>query len=203
MISAHQIFLQEKNSGELVEGLLHERINSDYARIADDKWLTHLAGLEGIADGRGIPFARPDHAHWRWHIKVGESAHLLSCPTLAVECQGEAQGLMLLKTDGHFGQLPKQERKPLVYISYLATAPWNCREITEQPKFVGVGTVLLRAAIAVSLDAEFKGRIGLHSLPKAEYFYERHGFECLGVDPKKEGLKYYELSPEAAAEFMR
>jgi len=111
--------------------------------------------------------------------------------------------MMLLKTDGHFALLPDQERKPLVYISYLATAPWNSREITDQPKFLGVGTVLLRAAIATSIDAEFKGRIGLHSLPKAECFYERHGFECLGADPKKENLKYYELSPEAAAEFMR
>ncbi len=110
---------------------------------------------------------------------------------------------MLLKTDGHFARLPKQERKPLVYVSYLATAPWNYREITEQPKFSGVGTVLLRAAVAISIDTEFKGRIGLHSLPKAEYFYERHGFECLGADPQKEDLKYYELSPEVAAVFMR
>jgi len=201
--STHQIFLLRQPSGEPVDGLLHERIDSDYACVVDDKWLTHLAAMEGLADGRGVPFVRPDHFHWRWHTKVRESAHLLSCPTLAVECDGEPQGMMLLKTDGHFALLPDQERKPLVYISYLATAPWNSREITDQPKFLGVGTVLLRAAIATSIDAEFKGRIGLHSLPKAECFYERHGFECLGADPKKENLKYYELSPEAAAEFMR
>lgn len=203
MNSTHQIFLLGQPSGEPVGALLRERINSDYARAVDDQWLTYLAALEGQAEGRGVPFMRPDHIHWRWHTKVQESAHLLSCPTLAVEFGGEPQGLMLLKTDGHFALLPTQERKPLVYIPYLATAPWNCRDITDRPKFLGVGTVLLRAAVSTSIDAEFKGRIGLHSLPKAEEFYERHGFQCLGKDPEKENLKYYELSPEAAAEFMR
>jgi hypothetical protein len=187
----------------MAEGLLYERIDGNYARIADDKWLTFLAGMEGRADGCGVPFARPDHSHWRWHVKVDESAHLLSCPTLAVECDGEPQGLMLLKTDGHFAQLPNQERKPLVYVPYLATAPWNQRELNNSPKFSGVGTVLMRAAVMASLEAEFKGRVGLHSLPKAEGFYECHGFQCLGVDLQKDNLKYYELSPEAAAEFMR
>lgn len=203
MSSTTQIFLLAQPGGEPVEGLLHERINGEYAKVADYLWLSHLGALQGRAEARGVPFERPDNFNWRWHVKVSESAHLLSCPTFAVEHCGEAQGLMLLKTDGHFGLLAGQERKPLVYIQYLATAPWNSREVTDNPRFLGVGTVLLRAAIATSIDAEFKGRIGLHSLPKAEQFYERHGFKCLGADPHKENLQYYELSQEAAAEFMR
>jgi len=85
---------------------------------------------------------------------------------------------------------------------YLATAPWNLRALIGHPRYAGVGFVFLHAAIQMSIDNGFKGRIGLHSLPQAEAFYEKHGFLCLGADPEKEGLKYYELTPQAAHEFI-
>lgn len=201
MSSSHAVPLRMAD-GSFVEALLHERIGAGYALQVDDEWKAHLATEEAraVAEGRAIPHL--EHGHWEWGEKVKESAHLLSCPTLAIECAGQTQGLMLLKTDGHFGMLPNEMGKPLVYIVYLATSPWNLRALVEQPRFTGVGLVLLHAAIQMSLDNEFKGRIGLHSLPQAEGFYERHGFQCLGVDPEKEDLKYYELSPQAANEFI-
>lgn len=41
------------------------------------------------------------------------------------------------------------------------------------PRLRGVGTALVTAAVALSEDEGFKGRIGLHSLPQAEDFYRR------------------------------
>lgn len=202
MSSTHSILVQDLTLGDYVDALLHERIDEAYAKRADDQWLAYIAAAEGKANALGQPFSAPGNAHWRWHAKVSESAHLLSLPTLAIECQGNPQGLMLLRTDGHFARLREQEGKPLVYVCYLASAPWNLREISNKPLFNGIGTLLIRAAVQQSLELEFRGRIGLHSLPKAEGFYERHGFDCLGVDTDKENLKYYELSPEAAAEFL-
>lgn len=201
MSSSHVVPLRAAD-GSFVDAVLHERIDAGYALQVDDVWKAHLAAEEAraVAEGRAIPFL--EHGHWEWGEKVKDSAHLLSCPTLAIECAGQPQGLMLLKTDGHFGMLPGELDKPLVYVVYLATAPWNLRALVGQPRFAGVGLVLLHAAIQMSLDNEFKGRIGLHSLPQAEEFYERQGFQCLGVDPKKENLKYYELSPQAASEFI-
>ncbi len=189
-------------AGNYVEAVLHERIGAGYALQVDEDWKAHFAAEEAraVAEGRATPHL--EHGHWEWSAKVKESAHLLSCPTLAIECADQAQGLMLLMTDGHFGRLPSEIGRPLVYVVYLATAPWNLRALMEQPRFSGVGLVLLHAAIQMSIDNEFKGRIGLHSLPQAEGFYERHGFQCLGVDPEKENLKYYELSPQAASEFI-
>lgn len=201
MSSSHAVPLRAAN-GSFVEAVLHERIDAEYALQVDDDWKAHFAAEEAraVAEGRALPHL--EHGHWAWGEKVKESAHLLSCPTLAIECADQTQGLMLLKTDGHFGMLPSEMGKPLVYIVYLATAPWNLRMLVRQSRFTGIGLVLLHAAIQMSLDNEFKGRIGLHSLPQAEGFYERHGFQCLGVDPEKEGLKYYELSPQAASEFI-
>lgn len=201
MSSPHLVPLRAAG-GSYVDARLHERIDASYALDVDDRWKTHLAEEEARAVAEGRAFPHLEHAHWEWAAKVKASAHLLSCPTFAIEHDGVAQGLMLLKTDGHFGKLPAEAGKPLVYIVYLAVAPWNLRGVAEQPRFTGVGMVLLNAAIQLSLEAEFKGRIGLHSLPQAEGFYERQGFQCLGVDPEKEDLKYYELSPHSASEFI-
>jgi hypothetical protein len=199
---AYPIFLRKNDSGELVDATLRVRIDGPYARVVDDAWLTFLAAAAAQAKVQGKQLAHLEHGHWNWEAKVAESARLLSCPTLAIECEGETQGLMLLKTDGHFAELASEKGKPLVYVTYLATAPWNLAAIVEKPRFAGIGTVMLRAAVQFSLDVEFKGRLGLHSLPQAEGFYECHGLHDLGVDPDKEHLKYYELSPEAAAKFL-
>jgi hypothetical protein len=196
------VLLRRNDSGELIDAILRVRIDGSYARLVDDAWLTFLAAAEAKAKGQGIQLAHLEHGHWHWEAKVADSARLLSCPTLAIECEGETQGLMLLRSDGNFSQLPSEKGKPLVYVTYLATAPWNLAAIVEKPRFGGIGTVMLSAAVQFSLDVEFKGRIGLHSLPQSEGFYECHGLQDLGVDPDKEHLKYYELSPEAAAKFL-
>jgi hypothetical protein len=199
--SSHVVPLKAAD-GSFVEAVLHERIDAGYALQVDDDWKAHFAAEEARAEAENRSVPVLEHGHWEWGEKVKDSAHLLSCPTLAIECANQTQGLMLLKTDGHFGMLPEEIGKPLVYVVYLASAPWNLRTLVGRPRFAGVGLVLLHAAIQMSLDNEFKGRIGLHSLPQAEGFYKRHGFQCLGVDPEKEGLKYYELSPQAASEFI-
>lgn len=203
MSTSHRVWLRDNATGSHLEATLYERIDESYAHRVDDMWLSYLEAEQGGAEVRGRPLPRLDHNHWRWRAKVAQSAQLLSCPTLAVESGGVPQGLMLLMTDGHFARLPAQIGKPLVYVTYLASAPWNLPVVTNKPRHSGVGAVLLLAAIATSEELEFKGRIGLHSLPMAEGFYERLGFACLGPDTDKEGMKYYELSPEAAAEFVK
>lgn len=201
-MSEHHLVPLKAADGSIVDAVLHERVDAGYGLKVDGKWKAYLAAetVRAVTEGRAV--SHLEHGHWEWGEKIKESAHLLSCPTLAIEYADETQGLMLVQTDGHFGKLPQQIDKPLVYVVYLATAPWNLRALGAMPRFSGVGLVMLHAAIQMSVDNEFKGRIGLHSLPQAEKFYERQGFQCLGVDLEKEGLKYYELSPQAASEFI-
>jgi hypothetical protein len=78
--------------------------------------------------------------------------------------------------------------KPVLYVKYIESAPWNLRGYAGAgARFGGIGISLIRAAIAVSLEEEFRGRIALHSLPQSEPFYGRF-MEDLGIDPDVEGF---------------
>lgn len=62
--------------------------------------------------------------------------------------------------------------------------------------------MLLTAAIALSYEEGFKGRIGLHSLPQADAFYRRIGMTDLGPDPACQNLRYFEMTVEQARAFF-
>ncbi|MBX3415809.1 MAG: hypothetical protein KF708_24205, partial [Pirellulales bacterium] len=88
---------------------------------------------------------------------------------------------------------------------YLETAPWNWSipELSQTGEYRGLGTLLFREAVKLSLEEEFQGRVGLHALPQAESFYrEVCGMRDLGLDKSKEGLRYFELSPADARRFL-
>lgn len=198
-----EVALEDRHAGHIVPARLIERIDVAYARRTDDLWLTFLTAEVAKAHAGGLTLPLPQHAHWRWERKVAMVGHLLPYPTLAIEFEGDAQGLMLLKTDGEFARLPGELGKPLVYVVFLATAPWNLTSVVARPRFRGVGSVLLRAAVEISSDLGFKGRLALHALPQSEVFYERLGMTALGNDPKKENLKYFEMTPGQADAFIR
>ncbi len=67
-------------------------------------------------------------------------------------------------------------RGPLVYVSCLEVAPWN-KTASPRRQYRGLGQLLLRFACIRSQALGYKGVVGLHSLPAAEGFYERLGFE--------------------------
>lgn len=201
MSGTHRVLIQNNETGLFVEAILHERVDVAFAARVDNAWLTYLAIRKAQLTSAGRVYDRPDYWHWRWEDKVKARVHLLSTPTMGIERNGSIEGLMMLLTDGEFCRLPIQAKLPLVYVIYVASAPWNLPQIAK-PKFRGIGTVLMRAAVETSFDLGFKGRIGLHSLPRAETFYERHGMQAVGIDPHKEHLKYYEMTGDQAKKFI-
>ena len=59
------------------------------------------------------------------------------------------------------------------------------------------------AASALSVAEGFKGRIGLHSLPRADDFYRRSGLCDLGRDPAVHDLRYFEMTEAQAQAFLK
>jgi hypothetical protein len=158
-----------------------------------DKRAAEFASWEEAADGN------VQDAHWDW---VGKAKSEAKFEAFGIECAGMTQGLMLVDLATRFARILSQKGLDLCYVELIATAPWNRPKFGEKPKYKGVGRALLATAISKSVELEFKGRLGLHSLPESESWYGPLGFTNCGFDDDK-GLLYFELTEEAAVMFMR
>lgn len=201
-VEASTVFLADGTSGAAVEAQLVDAIGE--AQLVDwqTQWQPALIGVLQELARRGVPPTNwPQSWHWDWREKTARVEGLLAFRGFSVVAQGVTQGLTQLDLT-KAGREPSQVRKPLVYVDYLEVAPWNRPDLEQTPRLKGVGTVLLTAAVALSEQEGFKGRIGLHSLPQADDFYRKQGMVDLGPDPAYRGLRYFEMTDAIARKFL-
>ncbi|MCF8004045.1 MAG: hypothetical protein K9L32_07520 [Chromatiaceae bacterium] len=195
------VFLQDTHTGSAVAAQLIDGITEPHLDDVEEHW--QQARVEGLyrLKSEGIaPKDWPQSWHWDWRKKQQTVRGILACRSFCIMCDGHVQGLMQVMTTP-VCLLPEQKGKPLVYVDYLEGAPWNQAGFAKTPRFKGVGTVMLAAAVQLSRDEGFRGRLGLHSLPQSEPYYNRIGMESLGCDAAKQNLVYFEMTPQKAAEF--
>ena len=146
----------------------------------------------------------PQSLHWDWARKASELA-LLEATAFGISLDDKWQGAMVTKVASYSSRLGDDKGKPIVYIDYVETAPWNWNvtALGRDGRYRGVGVTLVREAIEQSLKEGFHGRVGLHALPQAEPFYERVcGMTPVGRDTNKQELLYFELSRGQAQKFL-
>lgn len=197
------IFLLDVASGTGIEAELLDAIEE--AQLVDwqTQWQPALHRTLQALVRQGVPMAQwPQSWHWDWRAKAAQVAGLLAFQGYSVVCDGMTQGLMRVDLT-KAAKAPVQKGKPLVYVDYLEVAPWNRPDLGQVVRYKGVGTALMVAAIAISEQEGFKGRIGLHSLPQAESYYrDRCGMIDLGPDAAYQELKYFEMTPDQAKAFL-
>jgi len=148
---------------------------------------------------QAVGLAPLEHAHWDWRskrdsIKTGQ--HM----AVVVECEGDVQGAMAVLRTPRVARLGAAH---VVYVDYIEAAPWNLKAFAFQPRFLGVGTVLIADAIRLSMEMQLGGAIGLHSLPQAERFYaQRCRMTGVGRDSNYFDLTYFELTPREAMDWL-
>ena len=146
----------------------------------------------------------PQSRHWDWRRKVEALQGMLANPGFSIVCDGVTQGMTIVDAAKHRCRINGQRGQHLVYVEFVENAPWNRAELFTPSRYRGVGSILIKAAVALSEELEFRGRIGLHSLPQANGFYANTcGMTDLGADPDREGLRYFEMTPEQARAFVR
>jgi hypothetical protein len=138
----------------------------------------------------------PDR-HWDWRLKCTVAAKT-NRKVYGLLNGEHVEGAMLLEF-GHTARCAPG--LPLLYVDLVAAAPWNRSAIQRPERFRGMGTLMLGVAVEVSRVHSFDGRCGLHSLLAAEGFYRRIGMKEFGIDPSKEGMRYFELDASAAKAF--
>jgi len=201
-VTTSRVYLLEVASDELVDAELHDAIEETHLADWEALWKPSLEEAIRRLHKAGVPRDKwPQSRHWDWRDKLSEIEKLLAKQCFSVVCQGETQGLMAVDLTKS-ARVGEQRGKPIVYVDYLETAPWNRPELYKPPRFRGVGSILVRTAIECSQQEEFKGRIGLHSLPQADQFYrEKCGMTDLGPDSAYQNLRYFEMTQEQARVF--
>ena len=137
-------------------------------------------------------------AHWDWPLKCA-IAPGANRKVLALLNAVEVEAAMVL----HLGKASPDTGLPIVYVDYLAVAPWNRDAVQSPQRFRGLGTVLIGAAVRTSMSLGYDGRCGLHSLPQSEGFYRRIGMGDLGVNGRSSPLRYFEFSAASAEQFVK
>lgn len=159
--------------------------------------------LEGARRLQAAGQTVPEHWHWDWKTNKAPKLQLLNYRSAGIDVEGEMQGLMMVSLASQLARLPPDKDKPLVYVDYVESAPWNVKGLADgPPRYGAVGTRLMEAAVQLSHEEGFAGRVGLHALPQANKFYEQTcGMTPVGLDPKCQNLCWYELTRKASQEF--
>lgn len=199
------VFLKDRQTHELVEAVLIDGVTREEVEGSERIWKPFLDRELERMQAEGVPKERwPQHAHWDWRKKQESTELYLAYRLFGIEYRTEMQGLMLVLTAGKHARIESQQGKPLVYVHFLAAAPWNLGTVVPEPRYSLVGSILIATAIHLSLEEEFQGRIGLHSLPQSDSWYrDACAMTDLGVDPNVQGLRYFEMTPEQASEFLK
>jgi hypothetical protein len=138
--------------------------------------------------------------HWDWRKKSAiapkSNRRVFS---LLNASEVEAAMMLLLGKNSRESGAPQ----PIVYVDYVAVAPWNRKPIQDPQRFKHLGTVLLGVAVQTSIRDGHDGRCGLHSLPQAEGFYHKLGMTDFGIDSNYSSLRYFEFSAQAAKNFVK
>lgn len=204
-VTRSPIFLLDIERGTAEPAELWDAITEQQLTDWEGEWLPELfkAVQRLHRAGVGRQFW-PQSRHWNWRKKSDMLQAMLGKPGVSIVCRGVTQGMMIVDTVMKRCRIDGQRGKDLVYVEYLENAPWNRKELLfDPPRYRGVGTVLIGAAIELSKSEGFKGRVGLHSLPQSNGFYASTcGMTDLGADAGYQNLHYFETTSEQAEAFI-
>lgn len=201
MAKGKTIYLVDAATDEIVEAELRDAIQP--SQIEDWRKLWKPAQERILAELRRtrVPKERwPQDRNWNWEAKAEAIGQLLIHRGFCIIARGATQGLMRVNL-AHSARIESERGKPAIYVEYLETAPWNRDDFRMDGRLKGVGTALLTAAVDLSESEGFKGRVGLHSLPQSDGFYQADMTE-VDSNKSREGLKYFEMTAEQARAFL-
>ncbi len=188
---ASTVYLWDTSRKELVEALLFDDIQQKHLEDYLYQW---KAGHSDPMD---------EHSHWNWADKYIRLSSYLFFDFFSIECEEQTQALMAVNLAKRCRQI-EQRNQHMIYVEYLEVAPWNRGTENVPPRFKLAGTAMIAAAIQKSFDEGFQGRIGLHSLPQSNTFYqEQCRMTDMGPDTDTPGnLHYFEMTTHQAQQFL-
>ncbi|MDP9175731.1 MAG: hypothetical protein M3O30_17965 [Planctomycetota bacterium] len=210
-MSQHATKIREQPGGAEVAAVIDDLLSLDTLFAAEAQWcLSRIEVLHDLSLARVKRGEWPESVHWNWAYKaaISEPSRLEAFGDVrlfGLQAAGQWQGLLFGLSEGHFTRQGVLGR-PLVYVDFLESAPWNwtIEPLDRVGKYRGIGGQLMELAVRWSLSLGYAGRVGLHSLPQASGFYNgRCGMTDLGPDINYDSLCYFELTESDAEAFLR
>ena len=205
-VTVSPVVLLNLERGDAESAELWDAITEQQLADWEAEWIPDLFKAVQRLHRAGVPRqAWPQSRHWDWRRKTAALTGMLAHPSFSIVCNGVTQGMMIVNNTTKRCRLEGQAGKNLVYVEYVENAPWNRKELFDPPRYRGVGSLLMRAAIETSRHEGFKGRIGLHSLPQADIFYAKTcGMTDMGMnhDLDYSPMHYFEMTQEQAEAFV-
>jgi hypothetical protein len=203
-----RIHIIDNATGHPVEAEIFDEVTIEHFIETQQIWRPIVLKAARELAARGSHQLIPQHFHWDWTNKAPELKELAKT-FYGIRHENQLQGLMKLETVGQYCscRLPEQAGKALLYVDYVEVAPWNLKPLTnalgKKPRYNSIGSRLIEAAVLRSKEEDYKGRIGLHSLPMTEPFYTKVcRMTPVGRDPAKQNLLWLEYTPEQAENFL-
>lgn len=136
-----------------------------------------------------------EHRHWDWESKTGKSKYRL----VAIQNGDSCEGLLAVRKSPRPSW---KDRRPLLYVGYIESAPWNLEGFPGGPRYKGAGAGLMIGAILLSQETPARGGVCLHSLDSSRPVYRQWGMKSYGRDVGMEDLTYFEFTAEEAAALL-
>lgn len=138
-----------------------------------------------------------EDSHWNWFMK---SAIYRSqgYEWFFLTIEGEVQGICIIKHPCG----SKLNGNKIFYIEYIATAPWNRNNPYQPKRYSRIGPILISCILGFAMD-QLNLNCGccLHSLPKAEGFYDKLGMEKLDQYAKGK-MPFFEFPEDEALKLI-
>lgn len=194
--------LKNRQTCAIEDAELYTPVDAGHIADFDQHWRPAIhQRLRQMPRGASSSEANLEDWGWDWEKKAAVFGGRLDYQSFALECDGMTQGLMLCSLV-KMARESSQRDLHMVYVEFVHTAPWNRPRFTDTPVYKGVGGILIAAAVSLSIEQEFHGRIGLHSLPQSEDWYRNFcGMTGLGIDEAYQRLRYFEMTVEQATRF--
>ena len=206
-MSSEPIEIQLRETSEYVSATLLGGMAAADLLIVENEWRAERSVMAQALLAGGVPRDRwPQSLHWNWSKKA-PLLQYLDTQGFGIVWDKKWQGVALTKSSPlHVSKIGPDKGKPLVYVDFIESAPWNwvIPEIGQRGKFRAIGSALFWRAVKLSEEEGFHGRVGLHALRQAEWFYEKAcGMTPVGRDANKQNLLYFELLREDAKTLLK
>ncbi|MEE8044297.1 MAG: GNAT family N-acetyltransferase [Thermodesulfobacteriota bacterium] len=166
------------SSGTAVDNSITLGWNLIHSKECDDSWSQYnLKLLEHIDNqnygeeelSKVLDSIQTEDFHWDWFAKSW-AMRTAEYRWFYLYADNRPQGACVIYQ-------PKDsalQTSNIFYVEFVAVAPWNRDCLIREREFLGVGTILLKAALEYSVnELGLTPGFSLHSLPQAQKYYEK------------------------------